>query len=74
METHLKMLTFYQLNSPPLSSVAHELAAELEQSIQLSVIDLEEQLESVTDEKSRLSDIVEQHKRVGESEGIVVPF
>ncbi|KAL5266726.1 hypothetical protein ACHWQZ_G003939 [Mnemiopsis leidyi] len=53
----------HRLNSPPLSSVAHELAAELEQSIQLSVIDLEEQLESVTDEKSRLSDIVEQHKR-----------
>ena len=44
--------------------MAHELAAELEQSIQLSVIDLEEQLETVNDEKSRLSDIVEQHKRV----------
>ena len=52
------------MSSPPLSSVAHELEAELEQSIHLSLIDLEEQLENVNDEKSRLSDIVEQHKRV----------
>eukprot|EP00116_Pleurobrachia_bachei_P009068 sb/3469330/ len=55
-----------RLGSPPMSSVAHELAAELEQSIHLSVIDLEEQLDAVNDEKSRLSDIVAQHKQVSD--------
>ena len=47
-----------------MSSVAQELADELQESMHLSVLELEQRLEDVNDEKSKLTSVLEQHRMV----------